>query len=347
MADRFWTGTGNWGDTANWAATSGGAGGAGVPTATDNALFDAASGSGTCTVAALADCQDLTFTGFTGTFAGGSQVQIRGNVTLSPAAMTWTHNALLVMQPPAATTVELKTNGQVFAAPGGVSFFGNATSLIKLMSDLTLPGAFTVTSGQVDANGYNVTSTLFAANTANMVWMRSGVFTLTGSGNAFIAAAAALTCGTSTIRFTNNSTGNKTVNVGGATLNNVENATGGTGQLRFTAAATVNSLDIAATGAANTRNVRVTAGITLTLGELKKSVGTGHTLSVVTATAQFTLSRASGTTSLPDTTISWSNATGGATWLADPGKDGGNNTGWSFTLAPPSALADTRVMILG
>ena len=346
MADRYWIGNGNWGDAANWASASGGAGGASVPTTVDNAIFDAAAGSGTCTVAAAADCQDLTLTGFTGTLTGNTaQINAYGSVTMSPTTMTYSLIQLIVMRPPAGVTVELNTNGQIFTGSGGISFFGAATSLVKLMGDLTIPVAFTISSGRVDCNGYNVTSTLFAANAANMVWMRSGLFTLSGSGNAFIAAAASLDAGTSTIRFINNSTGNKTVNVGGATLNKVENATGGTGQLRFTATCTINSLDIAAPGAADTRNIRVTAGITVTLGEMKKSVGIGHTLSVVTATAQFILSKASGTVSLPDTMISWSNATGGATWLADPGKDGGNNAGWSFTLAPASA-AEARILVL-
>lgn len=346
MADRYWTGTGNWADAANWAATSGGAGGAGAPTASDNAYFNASSGSGTCTVAALSDCNSLDFTGFTGTLTGNQQIQVRGNITLSPSTMTWSMTALMVMMPASGITVEVQPNGAILTS--GISFFGASNSLIKLMGDVTFTTAsFTVTSGQVDANGYNVTASIFGSNTAQMFWMRSGTFTATGSGNAFISAPASLNAGTSTLRLTNNSTGNKTVNVGTATLNKVENATGGTGQVRFTSAATINSLDIAATGAANTRNVRVTGGITLTLGEMKKSVGTGHTLSSVVASSQHTLSCPSGTNYIGDTAISWSNATGGATWIADTGKDSGNNTGWSFT-GPPAApaTAEARALIM-
>ena len=53
MAARYWVGgTGTWDNvvTTNWAATSGGAGGASAPTATDNVIFDANSGTGTVTV---------------------------------------------------------------------------------------------------------------------------------------------------------------------------------------------------------------------------------------------------------------------------------------------------------
>ena len=44
MADRYWIlGTGTWDSTSttNWSTSSGGAGGASVPTASDNVFFDA------------------------------------------------------------------------------------------------------------------------------------------------------------------------------------------------------------------------------------------------------------------------------------------------------------------
>ncbi len=50
-----------------------------------------------------------------------------------------------------------------------------------------------------------------------------------------------------------------------------------------------------------------------------------------TTTSAATLSCASGTVSLVNATISYSTATGGATFTAGPGAtDGGNNTGWNF-----------------
>jgi hypothetical protein len=65
MADRYWVGgTGSWNSTAKWSTTSGGASGASVPTATDNAIFDANSGTAhyTVTVTDNSTCADLTFT---------------------------------------------------------------------------------------------------------------------------------------------------------------------------------------------------------------------------------------------------------------------------------------------
>jgi len=63
--DRYWVGgTGSWNSTTKWSTTSGGASGASVPTASDNAIFDAASATAhyTVTVTDNATCANLTFT---------------------------------------------------------------------------------------------------------------------------------------------------------------------------------------------------------------------------------------------------------------------------------------------
>jgi hypothetical protein len=65
MADRYWVGgTGSWNSTTKWSTTSGGSSGASVPTASDNAIFDAASATAhyIVTVTDNATCANLTFT---------------------------------------------------------------------------------------------------------------------------------------------------------------------------------------------------------------------------------------------------------------------------------------------
>ena len=65
MADRYWVGgSGNWTSTSDWSTSSGGSGGASVPTAADNAIFDVNSGVSTYTVVVAdnATCADLTIT---------------------------------------------------------------------------------------------------------------------------------------------------------------------------------------------------------------------------------------------------------------------------------------------
>jgi hypothetical protein len=85
MADRYWVGgTGSWNSTAKWSTTSGGASGASVPTATDNAIFDAnsaTSNSYTVTIAAGQTCADLTYTPFAGD--GVTQFSIIGTFVIA------------------------------------------------------------------------------------------------------------------------------------------------------------------------------------------------------------------------------------------------------------------------
>lgn len=71
MATYYWvggTGTWNTSTTTNWATSSGGTGGAGVPTLSDNVIFDSSSGSGTITLSGAISCASLNTTGSSFTF---------------------------------------------------------------------------------------------------------------------------------------------------------------------------------------------------------------------------------------------------------------------------------------
>jgi hypothetical protein len=96
MALKYWykaaNGSDNWAVAGNWYNGSGGTGGlAGVPTAADDVIIDAASGSGTITIAANATCLSINFTGFTGTLAGTFNLSFLGSITLS-SSMTLTYS---------------------------------------------------------------------------------------------------------------------------------------------------------------------------------------------------------------------------------------------------------------
>lgn len=74
MADRYWVGgSGTWSSasTTNWSATSGGAGGASVPTAADNVIFDQVA-TYTVTMTGTIACLDFTVTAGTVTFNASS-----------------------------------------------------------------------------------------------------------------------------------------------------------------------------------------------------------------------------------------------------------------------------------
>ena len=109
MANRYWVGNGgDWSDNTNhWSASSGGAGGASLPTSSDDVFFDANSfsaGSQTVTIDVTAYCLNMDWTGATDTptLAGGLASHIYGSLTLI-AGMTVTQSGYLYFRATSGT----------------------------------------------------------------------------------------------------------------------------------------------------------------------------------------------------------------------------------------------------
>ena len=85
MANRYWVASfaGTWNDTFNWSTTSGGFGGASVPGASDDVIFDT-NGAGKCTVDANIDVLSITYTSYAGTFEASTyNINVAGSVSAS------------------------------------------------------------------------------------------------------------------------------------------------------------------------------------------------------------------------------------------------------------------------
>src|SRR4249919_2441483 len=106
MANRYFRNTGNtsWTVVTNWSATDGGVSVGAVPLATDDVFLTALSGA-TVNMNGAGVCLSFNCTGFTGTFAGASNLTISGNVTLS-ATMTITYTGTLIVN--AAASIDSK-----------------------------------------------------------------------------------------------------------------------------------------------------------------------------------------------------------------------------------------------
>ena len=166
MANRYWVGgAASWDGTAGtkWALTSGGAGGQAVPTSADDVFFDAASGAVTITIAATSNCLSLNCTGFTGTMAGASQLNVYGNLTLV-AGMTRSYTGLLNF----AST----STGRTITL-GGKTLGGNVT-FNGVGGGWTMNDAFnmgtstlTLTNGSLNTNGQTVTAGVVSSNNSN------------------------------------------------------------------------------------------------------------------------------------------------------------------------------------
>ena len=228
MADRYWVGgTGNWDGTAGskWASTSGGAGGASVPTTSDDVFLDANSGANTITIAAgNTGCKSLTCTGFTGTLAGSGTLTIAGGFTLvsgmtCTATGRWQITATATLTSGGKTLPFLQINGTGITVDQGddFTFTGNGGDG---------GGCVRLDRGTYNTNNYNITFT--SATTS-------------GGGLQFIGGSAkTFNLGSSTITLTYNgqNTGayfdgtastNSTLNAGTSTYKCIHNNAFGTG----------------------------------------------------------------------------------------------------------------------
>lgn len=332
--DKYWVGgTAVWNTTAGtkWSLTSGGAGGADIPSSSDNVFFDANSGNVTVTITSDSNSANLNFSGFIGTLTGTQSPNIFGNLILS-SNMTLSITASINLL--GSGDINITTNGKQI--PVAVTL-NNSLGNFHLQDDLNLGStrALILTAGSFDANNHNLDIGAFNNGVAaGTVTMGSGTWTLliTLNGNSAwsINSGTTVVAGTSTIRFYNNvNTSNINFTSSGKTYNNIwiSNPVGGTTTLS-NSNDSFNNFKIDANsvvgfwgGKTQTVNSFTAVGSSTQLITLKRSFGGGA----------FVLSSSSGRFFGDYLTISNSNAIGGAKWYAGLNSiDGGNNSGWIF-----------------
>ncbi len=331
-AVRYWVGgNASWDDliSAKWALTSGGTGGAPVPTALDDVFMNAASGAVTVTKTGARECKDLTFTGFTGTFAGTGTLTIGGDLVLG-SGMTWSSTGVDTM---IGTAVSVTSSGKTMA--GGLTYDSVAGTL-TFIDDFSILLALTLTNGTIDANDQDVTVGSFSSSNANArtLTMGSGLWTLIGAGTVWdTGSTGSLTFNkdTANIKLTNNSASSKTFAGGSLTFNDLWIAIAGAGSMIMQGSNIFDDLKID-----NAIDTKFTDGTTTTITSLTAGVGTQRALRG-TGAGGWIISCTSGTISVSNCDISYSTAVGGATFEAfgiNGNTNGGNNSGWIFSFAP-------------
>jgi len=186
MADRYWVGgSGNWADPANWSATSGGAGGASVPTASDNVFFyQSATYTVTITSATTANCLDFTASAGSPTFSmGGATINLNGNLDVSgtTGGNFFGAGPTVNFGPTSGGTSPLTINfgARGLAQSGTVTFRYNSSVAFKyqLLSDFSISNTantVTLVRGELDLNGYTLNCGNFTAANANSKSITSG-----------------------------------------------------------------------------------------------------------------------------------------------------------------------------
>jgi len=181
MAAKYWytnNVNANWATAANWYNGSGGTDGTTtVPTAADDVILDAASGSGTITIAAAATCLSLDCTGFIGTLAGTSTLAFLGSITLS-SSMTLTYSG----------TATLGNGVSYFTSNEKTVTFNitvnNVNAQIFFGGDLTMTSTNTLTlsSGLISHYSAGVISVGLFVSTGSAIRELTSIIYLTGIG---------------------------------------------------------------------------------------------------------------------------------------------------------------------
>ena len=289
MADRYWVlGTGSWSstNTANWSTSSGGAGGASVPTASDNVFFDVNSnvGTGNFTVTMANTprvCNDFTASGLDGTMTlvtTGIELVVSGSLFFPTTnfsrsgAGDFTFNAT-------TTGKTVTTNGVAFG--GGVTFNGVGGGW-TLGSALTFSASspLTLTNGTFDtsASNYAVSGQKFLSSNSNArtINLNNSILTFSTSGTGWdmpTSTNATLNVGNSTIICSGTGT---SFSGGGLTYYNVSFTSTAIASPSITGANTFTNLSI--TG-------RTTAGIGVLSLSADQTINGTLTVSAGTASA--------------------------------------------------------------
>lgn len=172
----YWTGTGNWNSTALWKTTSGGTTTLGVPSQTDNVVFDVNSTSCTVNVTTAA-CTDITFAStFTGTFTGTSTLSVFGSWNDGNGAVfTGSYTGAITFG--AVTSVNITSSNQTLTN-NNMTFAGTGSwTLNSSIGDTNQVNAKTVTltTGTINLNNNNINALSFSST-------GTGVRSIVGTG---------------------------------------------------------------------------------------------------------------------------------------------------------------------
>lgn len=326
-----WTGTG--GFVRNQAATAtvtfGTTGGtaANAPNLTVNA------GASALTITTGSWFDNLDFTGSTCTVAGASGANtlpnIAGNLTLA------TGGTYTAVRPTFVGSSTVTSSGKTI----GITTV-NGSGITVTLADALTPDAFTLTNGTLNLNGFSLsTSGSFSigVGTKNITFNGGTIFLSSATTSAWLNSNPTnftTTAGTGTGTISMTAATAKSFQGGGSTYNCTVNQ-GGAGDLTITGSNTFDNI----TNTVQPASILFGVGTTNTFNSFSLSGTAGNliTISTFAAAGTHTLSKVSGVVSVSFCSISYSTATGGASWQAPTASgnvDAGNNTGWLFAGGP-------------
>jgi hypothetical protein len=324
------TGNNNWSSTGTWSANSNGSPtGASVPTSADAVLPSSSIGTGaTLTADAVVYFASMDWTGCANTptlsDSAGSQWRIYGNVTFISGMNVSMTQSIYIWG-----VCTWKSAGKNIGASIGIT---NVGSLI-LGDAMSLTGGneLTLDDGSVGSHDFNTNGKSFTTDgTINISGTQTRTFNISGSTVTCATWTATTTTG---LTFTTDAsskvviTGRTTFN-GGSLTNYPEVDLNGSGTTTITGSNTFANLVLLSSV---TQTIQFTDGTTQTVTNCSFSGSSGyvHTLKG-TSTGGWTLTCTTGTITAGWMNITYSTATGGATFNAVASVDSLHNSGWNF-----------------
>lgn len=291
---------------------------------------------------------NVDFTGFAQTLANNT-VSLYGNLKIS-SGMTLTGGSNVMTFAATSGVKTLTFSGNTINFPLTINGAGGT---FKLLDALTMGSALSLThaNGTLDLNGQTLTvgssngaNYITAAGTKNLTF-NGGTLVCPGGYNAFNNAAPTnftTTAGTGVGKISMTNAAAKTF-VGGGSTFDCTLSNDGAGALTIDGGNTFTTLangvqPTTFTFTSDTTTTVTNWSISGTSGNLV-TINSTYTENSTTGYLPHTLSKASGTVSANYLSISYSVATGGATWYAGANStNGGNNTGWLFSSAPNTSF---------
>lgn len=188
MANRYWVAAtaSVWDNTANWSTTSGGSGGASVPGASDDVIFDG-NGNGNCTLDVNGNAASIIWIGYSGSFDAVSyNFSCAGNFTRSNnesvnlGSGTWTVGGTYLVGGQSNLTASLAT---LVMTGTGVGYKPNSQSLGTLIIDTgaNVTGVHDQTSSWRIANSLDVRGTFSINDSRPCIIADGGELKVSGS----------------------------------------------------------------------------------------------------------------------------------------------------------------------
>lgn len=354
MALRYWRGgAGTW-DTTNTANWSGGV----IPGSGDDVVFDASSGSGTCTVVGNKNVKSVDMTGSSVTVnyagytftLGGSFTFKSGKATNAPA-ITFNNNATLITDSIQPRNITINGAGKTLTFGDNCTQGSSAYGLIVTNGSIITGAGLTHTFGTLNMNNANTKVLNLAGSN---VTFNGTTFTVNSTGTTITTDASTI------LNFSNSA---PTMTTGGGTFTG-EVKYSGSGTLTIANVTTFDKLTLAGgtislsddttiTGTLKLTkpyHFKVVGGKTLTMGPASTIDATGSSgslidIDVVSGTTPFNITRPSGSQVFSCDWLNLNHCTAGQanTFYAGLNSTGSNDINWIFT-APPLSTGNMFLM---